>query len=133
MGPEHTFSIRAVVRNGVVNVTLGGELDIATVPIMEQQLGPYEQDGVAALVLDLRDLTFFDTAAVHAFVDANDRAHSNGKHFVLVGVADAARRLLELTQNGYLLNDERAAQLLEQFIGKQASDPSGAIEVPTDG
>lgn len=133
MGSAPTFSIQAVARNRVVNFALRGELDIATVPIMEQKLGPYEQDGAAALLFDIREVTFLDTSAVHAFVDAGERARSNGKQFVLVGAGDAARRLLELTQTQYLLDDEGSARLLERFLGDQGSDPSGATSVPSDG
>lgn len=133
MRSDPTFSAQVEVRNRVVNVALSGELDMATVPIMEQQLGPYEQDGAAALMLDLRHLTFLDSSAVHAFVAANDRARSSGKQFVLIGADDAARRLLQLTQTQHLLDDERSALLLERFLGGQASDLSGKISEPSDG
>src|SRR5919197_2925709 len=64
------LSIRTDRRNGVTRVALEGELDLATVPVLEEHLAAIEHDGMRALVLDLRDLTFVDSSGLHAFLNA---------------------------------------------------------------
>ena len=75
---EPLFTTRTECRNLVANVALVGELDMAGVPILEQDLAPVEGNGVVAIVLDLRELTFLDGSAVHALLAAKQRARANG-------------------------------------------------------
>ena len=64
-------------------VHLGGELDMATAPQLEQTLRePPMQVGL--VVLDLRELAFIDAAGVRAIVDASIRARQAGRRLVLL-------------------------------------------------
>ncbi|MBA2506570.1 MAG: STAS domain-containing protein [Thermoleophilaceae bacterium] len=51
-----------------------GELDFASTPQLEQSLQDAQLQA-RLVVLDLRDLTFIDSAGVRAVVDASRRAH----------------------------------------------------------
>jgi anti-anti-sigma factor len=68
MGSDPQFSAQINSRNGVASIALRGELDIATVPDLEGHLAPFESDGVSAILLDLRELTFIDSVALHSLV-----------------------------------------------------------------
>ena len=64
-------------------VRVTGELDIATAPALAEVLGQAEERA-QRVVLDLRQLTFMDSAGVHVIVDANLRATAAGRRLVLV-------------------------------------------------
>jgi anti-anti-sigma factor len=78
MGSVPQFEARTEARNGVARVAMAGELDMATVPILTKELALVEQDGVGAIMLDLRDVSFVDSQGLHAFLQAHERAKSNG-------------------------------------------------------
>lgn len=103
-------------RNGVARVVATGELDMATAPVLKQQLELADGDGIQAMILDLRNLSFVDLAGLHVFVDAHRRAESVGRRFVLVGANRSTRRLLELTGTGFLLDGEHAVGTLGAFV-----------------
>jgi anti-anti-sigma factor len=111
------FDTQIDVRNGVARVAVTGELDISTVPALEQHLGSYQADGVGAIVLDLRDLSFVDSSGLHAFLRARHVAEENGHKLLLVGAPPSARRVFELTELDFLLDEPEAFTLLDRFSG----------------
>jgi anti-anti-sigma factor len=119
MGFAPEFSARVDSRNGVANIALSGELDMSAVPALEEHLTQFEANGVSAIMLDLRELTLLDAGAVHAFLNARDRAKTNGHRLILVGASPGARRLFELTDTAFLLDDQDAADVLDRFTGAQ--------------
>ncbi len=106
----HTYS-----RNGVANIALAGELDLATVPLLESHLAPFENDGVAAIMVDLRDLAFTDTTGIRALVGAKDRVTTSERRLILVGARPLVRRVFQLTGTEDLLDDRDAAGVLHRF------------------
>ena len=73
-----------------------GELDIATAPALALTL--HESQQLAHLtVLDLRELTFMDTAGVHTIVNASLRARKDGRRLVLVRGRPDVYRIFTLT------------------------------------
>ncbi len=62
---------------------LGGELDMATAPELEQTLGEAHLQS-RLVVLDLRELEFIDAAGVRTIVDASVRARQAGRRLVLL-------------------------------------------------
>jgi anti-sigma B factor antagonist len=105
-GCKPTFEARSQEKHGVATIALSGELDMATAPILSDNLAPFEGNGVSTIVLDLHDLTFIDSTGLLAFLEARRRAMSNGHRLLLSGAGPAARRLFELTGTQFLL-DER--------------------------
>lgn len=122
MGSEQQFSTQVNSRNGVASIALRGELDLATVPELEGHLVPFESDGVSAIMLDLRELTFIDSVAVHSLVRARERAKTNGQRLILVGARPTARRLFELTCTEYLLDDPDTVGVLNRFVGSETQE-----------
>jgi anti-sigma B factor antagonist len=124
-GPQFTLETRS--RNGVACVALHGELDIETAPRLDGCLTPFEGDGVSAIVLDLRDLTFLDCSGLHALLRARDHATTNQHRLVLVGASASARRLFEITRTEYLLDDQGMADALSRFVGSDSPGTGQAL------
>jgi anti-sigma B factor antagonist len=122
MGSEQQFTAQVNSRNGVASIALRGKLDLATVSDLEGHLAPFESDGVAAIMLDLRELTFIDSVALKSLVRARERATRNGKQLILVGARPSARRLFELTSTEYMLDDQDAVGVLSRFVGSETRE-----------
>jgi anti-anti-sigma factor len=75
-------------------VHVGGELDIATAPLLERTLS---RSQARLVVLDLRELAFIDTSGVHAIINAGIRARKGGRRLLLVHVPSHVDRMLTLT------------------------------------
>ncbi len=73
-----------------------GELDIATAPQLAEMLGRAEQR-CQRVVLDLRQVTFMDSAGVHVILNASLRANAAGRRLVLVRGPAHVDRVLDLT------------------------------------
>jgi anti-anti-sigma factor len=69
-GPDPNFTATGVVTGDRVVVTVTGEVDMSTADAM---LRAATRDGARAATLDLRAVTFFDSAAIHALVRLADR------------------------------------------------------------
>ena len=130
MGAGQTFTTQIDARNDVARIALSGELDMATVPLLNDQLAALEQDGSKVILLDLRDLNFIDSSGIQAFVQAHTRSGTNGHRFVLVGASPTAQRLFEMTGTEFLLEAPRATQLVGLFTGdgSQTSDQEASTE-----
>jgi anti-sigma B factor antagonist len=124
--PGEVFGIQVDCRNGVARVALRGELDMATAPKLEEHLVLAEQDGVRAVLLDLRDLTFVDCTGLHTFLKAKSRAADNGHRFALVGAKDQLRRILDVTATQGVMDEQEGVRLLARFTGSSPRTSVGA-------
>ena len=77
-------------------VHLGGELDIATSPLLERTLSE-AQLRARLIVLDLRELAFIDCCGVHAILTAKSRAQQAGRRLILARGPSQVDRVLTLT------------------------------------
>jgi anti-sigma B factor antagonist len=111
---DSLFTIQDDRRNGVTRLALRGELDLGTAPKLEGHLRQVEQDGVQAVLLDLRDLTFVDSTGLHTFVKARSRAADNGHRLALVGANEYVKKLMRLIAIQGIL-EEHGVQLLDRF------------------
>jgi anti-anti-sigma factor len=109
------ISVRSHLRNGVAHVVVQGDLDLGAVPTLNEHLRFLEQDGVKAIILDLRDLSFLDPTGLRALLAASSRAANDGHRLAIVGVPDPARRLFEITGTERILNEPEGLRLLELF------------------
>jgi len=65
-GPGDGFTITRLRSGDVVRVSVTGELDIATAPLLRKQFEREKQEDVdAALLVDLRELEFMDSSGLH--------------------------------------------------------------------
>jgi anti-sigma B factor antagonist len=94
IGKQMIWKIRS--RGYLVTVTLAGELDVATVPGLDQRLGPPADLG-RHLLLDLAGLRFCDCAGLSLFLRLQQRAGLAGGSLHLVATTAQVRRLIAAT------------------------------------
>jgi anti-sigma B factor antagonist len=90
-------------RNGVAMVYVGGELDVATAPLLGAELDALVESGGFRLVIDLADLTFLDASGLRVLVHTCKLAAEHGGWLRLVRVRPTVRRVLELTRLTHVL------------------------------
>ena len=81
-----------------MRVVVHGELDLDTGPRLEEELGQVRRAGPSALVLDLSQVTFFDSTGLQIVLDCDVRARADGHAFRVVPGGGEARRVLELAE-----------------------------------
>jgi anti-anti-sigma factor len=83
-----------------------GELDLSTGPRLEEEVRRIEVEAPKVLVLDLREVTFFDSTGLQLVLDADVRAREEGRAFVIAPGEGEPRRILELAEVADRLNLE---------------------------
>jgi anti-anti-sigma factor len=78
-------------------LALRGELDIATVRVLDEELRAVWARDVRRVEIDLRNLTFIGSSGVAALLEANSRARKAGSLLTLVRGPVAVQRIFELT------------------------------------
>ena len=69
-GAEDSFSVTTELTGNRVTVVAAGEVDMSTADAMLRAASP---EGARAAALDLRGVTFFDSAAIHALIRLAER------------------------------------------------------------
>ena len=88
------FSISdARCADGSVLLTIAGELDIATVPVVRDRLAAVTDAGARHVIADLREVTFMDSTGLATFIHAKMRLGDEG-HLTLVMEPDSYARLI---------------------------------------
>ena len=85
-------------RDGLVHVALVGELDLSSVPKVQEELRRIEADSPATLVVDLSKLSFLDSTGLRCIVTADERAREQGRRIVIVRGPDAVQRVFAITR-----------------------------------
>jgi anti-anti-sigma factor len=81
-----------------VVLSLSGELDLASAPILQQELEDISSTGVSRVLIDLGNLGFIDSTGLQALVRAQDRLTAEGKQLVLRRGSHQVQRVFELTK-----------------------------------
>ena len=124
MEMDGILTTRVEARNGVALVALTGELDMASSPDLEDRLELLRSDGVRAIVIDLRGLTFVDSTGLRAFIRAKSHARENGHRVLLIGASRQARRVFDIAGVSFLLDDAEATRFLGLFASHEPSRPA---------
>ena len=90
------FSIVSDRRGNAHYVAPSGELDIATVRLLEQAVLAAEQSDAATIVLDLSGLTFIDSTGLRLVLDVNDRCGGTVDRLRVIAGSPAVERLLDI-------------------------------------
>ena len=75
-----------------------GELDLAVNGRIEREVRALLDAGCAAVVLDLRELTFIDSSGVRELLRCREAAHERGARLELVLVPGAVTRALKISE-----------------------------------
>jgi anti-sigma B factor antagonist len=94
-----------------VCVRPAGEIDLFSCGSLRQRLDELWASGCADVVLDLREVTFMDSAGVHLLIDHHKRAAANNAAFSIIAGGQPVTRVLELTGIDELLTYAPADRL----------------------
>jgi anti-anti-sigma factor len=100
------FALERQLSSGVARIAVRGELDLSTGPRLEEEVRRIEAEAPKVLVLDLREVTFFDSTGLQLVLDADVRAREEGRTFVVAPGDGEPRRILELAEVADRLNLE---------------------------
>lgn len=81
-----------------VVLRLDGELDMASVPLLESEVELATLDDTASIVLDLRGLEFLDSTGLRAILLLDKRSTERGQAFALVRGSEQVQRLMSMTR-----------------------------------
>jgi anti-anti-sigma factor len=91
------FGCTVHAQDDVVTVTPTGELDLATVPLLEAAMS-YQRDlGIGALVVDLRGVTFIDSCGVHLLLKWARGAARAGHDFRVIPGSERVQLVFAMT------------------------------------
>jgi anti-anti-sigma factor len=96
-GSSSPAGVTALLRvRGAIDISTGPDIEVATLQALN--------DRPDAVVLDLDDVTFIDTAGVEALVNAGARVSAAGGRMVLVGGGTEVQRVCELLRLDRILD-----------------------------
>ena len=98
MAIARPLQVDSVREGDRARLTLTGELDIATVPRLQDALEAALAGGPRQLVVDLRTLGFLDSSGLRQFIVLADRAREEGFELVLVRPARAVLAIFQITR-----------------------------------
>lgn len=117
-------------RNGVAMISLEGDIDIASVDRLDEELAVVEQNGTTGILLDFGLLTFIDSTGLHCIDRAHRRAQSAGRVLAVSNESRTIKRPFEVAGMDSLLNSPAAGNLLERFSSVEGN---GSILLPAPG
>ncbi len=81
-------------------LSLHGELDLASTPLLQDEIESAETDGVSLIVLDLDDLEFIDSTGLRIILAAHERSQERGQMLALTRGSQQVQRLMSITRAG---------------------------------
>jgi anti-anti-sigma factor len=78
-------------------ISLAGELDPHTAPLLQREIDRVLDEGGSDLVLDLSQLGFVDSSGLRVLIAAQHQLGEHGGTLVLRAPSETVRRLLEIT------------------------------------
>lgn len=84
--------------DGFAHLALKGELDLSTVPKVEEALKRIEGSRPSVIVLDLAGLTFLDSTGLRMVVTADQRAKAEDRRLTVVRGPESVQRVFAITR-----------------------------------
>lgn len=75
-------------------VSLSGEYDVTRQAELRDRLLDSDDGPV---IVDLRNVSFLDSSAIHAFIEARNRLNSAGRDIELINLTGMPRRVFDIT------------------------------------
>ncbi|MEV0729853.1 MULTISPECIES: STAS domain-containing protein [Polymorphospora] len=101
-----TLAITRGESDGTAVLRLSGELDMATVPVLNSGVDELLGDGRHHILLDLEGLAFCDSAGMASFVRGDNECAARGGWLRLTGFTGPVERVLRVTGLVEVLNYE---------------------------
>jgi anti-anti-sigma factor len=104
--PAGHFTLRSKVRDSSLELAAAGELDMTAAFGFESSVDAHLSGGaVRAVVLDLSEVDFVDSAGLGALLSIRDHARRRGIELRVGRVSDPVRKILDLTGIGDITAD----------------------------
>jgi anti-sigma B factor antagonist len=100
------LEVSSELLDGAFQVSLQGELDLASMDRMEDHLISIDEREPAKIVVDLSGLAFIDSSGLRALLLADARAREHGYELVLLPGRESVQRVFEMTGAHDLLRFE---------------------------
>ncbi len=110
---------------GIVAFALHGELDIASIPHMKNQVLATVEPRTQRFIFDVHAVTYLDSTALGAFMGLLQRAKVYGGTVAFVAPSAFMVRLLTMTRLTYSF---QVYPTIEHAIAHRQSDPSSSPE-----
>jgi len=94
---ENPLTIEVHREGQEATLTLVGELDPHTAPLLSEELDNSVAEGATSIVLVLSGLGFIDSSGLRVLIAADRELAEKGGRLVLRSPSDTVRRLLEIT------------------------------------
>jgi anti-sigma B factor antagonist len=82
---------------GARGVAVSGEVDVATVPVLEAALDAAIRQSEGAFILDLSDVDFMDSSGLHVLLRARSLLGRGDRALAVICRSGPVRRLFELS------------------------------------
>ena len=79
-------------------IVVQGELDIATLPELEEAVARMRSEGLERLVIDLRELAFLDSMSIELLLRLHGELTAAGAQLVIVRGPPAVNRVFDLME-----------------------------------
>ena len=96
--------MRSIPTRASVFVRPVGELDLATIPIVDTQLSELMAAGFSSVVVDLRKLRFLDSSGVRLLLSWTAKSRAAGVDLRLIPGPPAVQRVIDVTGVGHHLD-----------------------------
>ncbi|MET7451451.1 STAS domain-containing protein [Streptomyces sp. NPDC005574] len=93
--PEH-LSVQRKLVDGVLVVTVRGEIDHDVKDVLSQALLPEDGTPPPRVVADLSGVSFMDSSGINVFVAAHQQVSGAGGWLRIAGATDSVSRLLHM-------------------------------------
>jgi anti-sigma B factor antagonist len=94
---ESSFQLQVRNADRAAVIVVGGELDLASAPALEEELNRAATTGADLVIVDLRELEFIDSTGLGLLIKANRHAEAAGRRFAIVRGQSQVQRLLGVT------------------------------------
>ena len=91
------LNIETVTHGTYYEVKVGGELDVYTVPEVEDELVPMRQEGTKDIHVNLENVSYMDSTGLGLFVGTLKALNQHDKQLYILGVSDRISRLFDIT------------------------------------
>ena len=108
-------------RGDIVVVSVGGELDMATAPQLQDQITDLLDGGRSRLVFDLTEVSFCDSTGLSVFVRAKNSTDDAGGVVRLAAPQRGVRRILEVSG---LVEVLHTYPTVDEAVAADAAEPA---------
>ena len=91
------LNIETVTHDEYYEVIVAGELDVYTVPELEEVLMPMRQEGTHDIHVNVTNVSYMDSTGLGLFVGTLKALNQNVKELYILAVSDRIGRLFDIT------------------------------------